>query len=214
MSRIQDNYEFLAGIHFDNELYFNRYTLKLDFRTNPNSAEDQNIAIDRVAYFIHEIVERSVFVNEEDIDVIVKYSNADITVLTVPSPGPVDQVVQATIITKVNAIIGDSLTVTLSEMSSTLGGNVTYIWDASDTTDEVHEFVNNSNGSKWWATVQPRFMSYDHIDDFVAYEKKTPYPLTWGMLSLSLTDKTPDDTVEPTKNNTVIKMSDFPKGKK
>ncbi|MEE8328140.1 MAG: hypothetical protein V3R32_05045, partial [Nitrosomonadaceae bacterium] len=90
MSRMKNQYDFMAGIHFGGELYFNKYSVIIDFYSDGDSMQDQNTGIDRLSYFIYEIVQRSVFVQEDDLVAIKGYAKAGIPVLTVPGPGPFD----------------------------------------------------------------------------------------------------------------------------
>ncbi len=218
MSRIKNDYDFLAGIYF-NGLHFNKYRMILNLYTDTDSPQDQNIAFDRINYFLQEVVQCSVFVASDEEAIIAKYQAAGIPVLIVPAPGPYDQVVQATIVTKLNAILEEMLVITESEISSVSGGYVTHIWDSEDEEDEIHELINDESEEMWWASPEPRFISLK--DDTEQVLK-----LTWEKLKLHWYDEseempteiifTPDPELlkKPmTSDNdeTIIKMSDFNK---
>ena len=159
-----------------------------------------------------------------------KYKTAGIQVLTVPQPGPYDQVVQAIIVTKLNAILEDTLVITDSEISSVAGGFVTYMWSSEDTDDEIHDLVNDEVDEMWWAAPEPRFVSLPVPDEDDEEEVAAPKPeqlvtMAWDKLDLQWYDEAtesepeveivspPDATLTLPQNaaglDTVIKMSDF-----
>ena len=230
MSRLKNDYDFLTGIHINGGLYFNKYRLVLDLYTNTDTPQDQNIAFDRINYFLQEIIQRSIFASNYETVAIERYKAAGIPVLTVPQPGPYDQIVQAIIVTKLNAILEDTLVITEAEISSVAGGFVTYMW-TDDDGDEIHELVNDEVDEMWWTAPEPRFVSLpvpDEDDEDEADEKKkaeTLVELSWETLDLhwyeEATDPEPDVeivftpdaslTIPPSAagSETVIKMSDF-----
>jgi len=220
MARIKNDYDFLAGIYVADGLYFNKYRMVLDLKSISVVPEDQNIAFDRIDYFLHEIVQSSVFVAEDEHEVIAKYKSAGIPVLAIPSPGPYDQVVQAIIATKINAILEEVLELTDSEISSLAGGYVSYLWGNEDYEDEIHEFINSDHAENWWATPEPRFTSLSKLEsDNTAFIE-----MSWEHLKLQWYDESEDPTANiattfPSEElsddesdndtETIIKMSDF-----
>jgi hypothetical protein len=179
-----------------------------------------------MAYFIGEIVSKSIFIHEDDEVAIEKYKQAEIPVLTVPNPGPFDPVVLAVLVTKFNSIMEDTLIITDAELMSQAGGFLTYVWDASDDDDDIHELVNDEDECKWWAVASPRFISYDEGSDVEAIDEEYPFPIQWNMVDLQWSDDIDDGDLEvdfildpnadfkQDEDNTVIKISDFTKPKK
>jgi len=184
--------------------------------------DDHNIAMERINYFMTEVVSRSVFVEEHDTETIVKYTNASIPVLTVPFPGPYDPLIQAVIVTKMNKILEDALIISDSELLSAYGGYVSYVWDAADEEDAIHSYVNDEDDGKWWAVPEPRFASYP--EDMDASDYSDEDTMTWDKLNLHWsTDPDMDELEEEldimlrseTLNGNVLKFSDFnPKKRK
>jgi len=209
----------MAGIYIGNELFFNRFKMNLDLYTNSENMGDHTIGFERINYFIQDIVQRSVFITETDQDGINKLANADIPLLTVPEPGAYDQVVQAVIVTKLNAILEDALIITESEIMSHLGGFVTYVFDVADEDDEdeIHELVNTEDPKKWWAKKEPDYVS-----------GTTETTMTWKDLQLHWVDEEDEDEdleivftpeslkkslTEEKEESTIINMNDFNKKK-
>jgi len=185
MARIKNQFEFISGMHIAGETYFNRYALTIDFYTVDSSPEDQNTALDRIAYFLYDAVARSTFIQEDETKQIDAFTKAGMPVLTVPGPGPFDPVVLAVLVTKMNTIMEDVLVISEAEMISEVSGPLVYIWDSADDDDEVHKLVNDEDETRWWASADPRFGSYPEGVDVVEVEITQPFPLTWEMLNLS-----------------------------
>jgi len=198
MARLKTQFEFMAGIYFDDEIYFNKYSMMIDFYTVSGTIQDQNIAADRLSYLIYEVVSRSIFISETAEKKISALTNAGLTVLTVPEPGPIDPIVLAVLVTKMNAILEGILIITEAEILSDISSPITYVWDEADSDDDVHTIVNDSDETRWWTSIDPRFGSYPADIVVADVEKTQPFPLTWDMLDLDWYD--PDaveiDTVE------------------
>lgn len=225
MSRMKNDFDFVAGVHVGDQLYFNHYRLTIDFYTNSDVMQDHNIAVDRLNYFIQEIASRSIFVSETDYNAIIKYTNAEIPVLTVPAPGPFDPVVLAVVVTKMNAVLEDTLVISDAEIISSVGGFITYVWDAADDEDEIHDLVDEADDTKWWNAPGPRFSSYPEDTDVEEFEEDNTTLITWETLNLHwMEDReddddgsleiifTPDDGSKT--DGKILKFTDFTKPKK
>lgn len=214
MARIKNEFHFLTGINFGDGLTFNKYTVMFDMVTLGNQSEDQEIAFERISYFMHEIVQSSVFMMESDIDNIAKYEAAGINVLTVPKPGPIDPVILAIIVTKVNSIVDGVLAIMEAEINSISGGFVTYVWDYVDEEDPIHVLVNAADSDNWWAASEPRFKSGDSSTHRIHDSWKSLH-LEW--VDDVLLDDIDDEIIEAEAeaeiedSETVIIMSDFNK---
>lgn len=221
MARLKNQYEFMAGMYIEGELYFNRYAMTIDFYTLDGAPEDHNIAVDRMSYFIYDAVQRSMFIHEAEFDQINLLTKAGIPVLTVPDPGPFDPVVLAILVTKMNAMLEGILVITEAELVSEVAGPLIYVWDAADEEDEIHSIVNDSDIVKWWASPAPRFGSYPDGVDVAEVEAKSPFPLSWQDLKLGWYDEyneadldlVVDSVTKGKKQSTVIK-ADFTDPKK
>ena len=212
MARLKNDYDFLAGVFIEGELHFNRYHLVLNMYTTGYTNDDQNTAFARIEYFIQDVVQRSIFVAEDDTAAIARFSAAGIPVLTVPGNAPHDQVVQAVVVTKINAFLESVLVVSQCEIASIVGGFVTYVYDLDDReSEEILEYINDENTDMWWACDDPRFVSMP-----------TPAKpeIDWKELRLEWeADRDPDVEIVFTPEfdadapETVIQMSDFNKDK-
>jgi len=191
---MKNQYDFMAGIYLDGELYFNKYSLIIDFYTLGDAMKDQNTGVERISYFIYETVQRSIFVQENDHATMKSFMKMGVPVLSVPAPGPFDPIILATLVTKMNVILEDTLVISDAEITSAVGGLLTYVWDSADEDDEVHELVNDEDDTKWWASPAPRFASYPAGTDVEEIEEAKPFPLTWDLLNLGwLADEETDE---------------------
>ena len=116
--------DFLAGAHIAGELYFNSYSMLLEFVGSDARAVDQNIAIERITYMTYEVMQKSTFISEADTDTIGLFAKAGIPVVTTPGPFPVDPILLATVVTKMNAITEGVISITKAELASSAGGGI------------------------------------------------------------------------------------------
>lgn len=130
--RIQQSFSFLAGVFDSTEgLLMNEYSLTLDFITNTVNSVEQNIAFDRVNYFIDNIVSNAVFVCDTDSDTGKHLHSAGIRVITLPEE-PYDQIVGLALYAKLNAIMEQRMFITDCEISSRNGRHVSYMHAAEE----------------------------------------------------------------------------------
>jgi hypothetical protein len=219
VARLKNTYKFLANMHVDGATYSNRYSITIDFVTGYESLYDQNIALDRIAYFFTEVVQSCTFIQEDLVDQINLLVAADLTVLTVPGPGAYDPVVLAALVTKINTMLDDVFTITEAELSSELTGPLVYVWDANSD-DEIHTIVNADDDTRWWAAPEPRFASYPKNTNVTLFEKGTPFPISWETLGLEWEDEEDGDDAETNgddvqEDSVTVHKADFkPKLKK
>jgi len=90
MSRLRNEYDFLAGAYFDDELHFNRYHLTIELYTNCDAPEDQSIGFERIGYIVHDVLQRAVFVSETDEQAIQKLVAAGIFSIVYSFQNPYD----------------------------------------------------------------------------------------------------------------------------
>ncbi len=130
--RIQQSFSFLAGVFDSTEgLLMNEYSLTLDLITNTVDSVEQNIAFDRVNYFIDNIVSNAVFVCDTDLDTSKHLHSAGIRVITLPEE-PYDQIVGLALYAKLNAIMEQRMFITDCEISSRNGRHVSYMHAAEE----------------------------------------------------------------------------------
>jgi hypothetical protein len=142
-TKIQRDFAFQAGVHYDNKLLMNIYSLSLIIYVEINCPKEQNIAMERIKHFLFECLENSVFVNEKENRAIDKYIDANIKVCTLPND-PYDQVVMQALMLKLNSITEGRFVVTELTLSSKMSDGVKYF---SDIEDIDEDFAKNEG---WW----------------------------------------------------------------
>lgn len=109
-ARIHKSFDLLTGLHFNGQFYVNQYVIDATFTVDTSSISEQNIAMERIKFFLHECLQHSVFVNQTDLDAIEKYTKAGMTVSTLPEE-PYDQIIGIMLLTKLNSITEGRLTI-------------------------------------------------------------------------------------------------------
>jgi hypothetical protein len=106
------------------------------------SIKEQNIAMDRIIYFLYEVMQNSVLVNSSNPDIINKYQNVDLKVCELPEE-PYDQILAMVLLLKLNSIAEDRLKITDLVIGSSLSDGVRF-----NVVSEVAESA--FSGRYWW----------------------------------------------------------------
>lgn len=142
-TRIERDFSFQAGVHFEGNFIMNVYSLTLAMEVDTMSIVEQNIAMDRIIYFLEDSLANSVFVQNAEKKAIEKYTQADIKVCTVPEE-PYDQIITILLILKLNAITEGRLNITDIYLESELSDSVRFSYD-------IETANHNPFGNKgWW----------------------------------------------------------------
>ena len=149
--RLTNEMEFLAAVWFDGAMKVNRYHLRSHYVTVSTDQREHNIAMDRYKYLIYDLLEHSVFVDQDELQTMLAMNGLGIRVTNLPA-APVDQIINMAIFCKANAVMEDRMTLICSELNSELGDRVTYFCDK----DDVPDFFDREG---WWHSSDTRHMS-------------------------------------------------------
>jgi hypothetical protein len=141
-ARIQRSFDLLVGVHFNSKFHINVYEIELFFNVETESIKEQNIALERIKYFLNEILENSVLCEQSKDKVILDYLNAGIKVCTLPEE-PYDQIIGIMLLTKCNAIAEGRLVITDISISSRMSDGVSC---SHSLDDNMGPFF----GKGWW----------------------------------------------------------------
>ena len=83
-ARINRSFEFQAGVRFDDDFYMNQYDISVDFIVDSESIREQNIALERIKYFLSECLENCIFIQDTETVAIEKYIEANLKVCVLP----------------------------------------------------------------------------------------------------------------------------------
>jgi hypothetical protein len=191
--RIKFPITFTAGIFYNNELQMNNYMVNLSMITNSQDGATNNIALDRIKYFIYHEIESCVFIDSAEVERCKKFIDAGIKITTIPD-NPVDQLVGIMLYYKLSAITEDRLLIEEIEISSSIGEGLIYIHGE-------HENVDDLSVPEWWKTVDLVHCDESLIssDEIVTLANMT----IWRDLNLEWPDE-----VESETGNTVV-FADF-----
>lgn len=134
--------KFVAGLYHEGSVHMNTYDVKIGFITTTDNATDQNVAMDRIKYFVHEVLQSGILINAKDHDVAKKLQSAGFRVLILPEE-PYDQITGIMLFSKLNAISEGNLCITDIDISSYYGDSIHYLHDEEDS---VGPFAENG----WW----------------------------------------------------------------
>lgn len=182
---IQRDFTFQTGVYYEGTFLINAYDIDLTMLVETDSIREQNVAMDRIKYFLHECLETSIFVEATEKKVIEKYIAADLKVCTLPEE-PYDQIITLMLLTKLNAITEGRLLITDIVLSSQLSDGVKFIYD--------YESVNAANPFKngWWmesnANINDLIKTQNKKDKIVKLVKT---PSEWMIAGLEWTEKEP-----------------------
>lgn len=151
-ARIHKSFEILAGLHFSDIFYVNSYIIDLTLNVDSTSISEQNIAMERIKFYLHECLEHCVFVNETYTQQIEKYQDVGMRVCTLPED-PYDQVVGIMLMVKLNHITEGRLTITDLSIESKMSDGVSCLHDIEENTGPFAE-------KGWWNDSTQRISNY------------------------------------------------------
>ena len=140
--RLRYNITFPAASWFEGELMMTNYTLSLNLLTLTMDPQDQNIALERIKYFLLNELHSTIFINQTDDERCEIFTDIGLNVTTLPEE-PVDQVVGIMLFYKLNAIMEGRMKITELVMSSEAGDSIEYFHSENEHTDLFPE-------SGWW----------------------------------------------------------------
>jgi len=145
-TRIEREFAFQAAVHFEGNFLMTVYELVLYMEVDTASIKEQNIAMDRITYFLDECLSNSVFVEATDKKAIEKYLQADIKVATLPEE-PYDQIITILLLSKLNAITEGKLQVNSISLRSGLSDDVKFLYSIYEIENTGNPFRNKG----WWS---------------------------------------------------------------
>lgn len=184
-ARIHRSFDFHAGVYFSGDFYINSYDVDITFNVESESIHEQNIALERIKYLLHDCIEHSIFVHEREEIVIEKYMDAGLRVCTLPED-PYDQVVGIMLLVKLNAITEGRLVPTDVSISSRMSDGVSCLHSLEEDTGPFKQ-------KGWWNEASTKIN--DHKVKNKKVLKLTKHRNDWNELELGWTES---DQIKPT----------------
>lgn len=151
-ARIHKSFDLLAGLYFNNQYYVNAYEFDLSFNVETDSISEQNIALERVHYFLYECLKHAVFIHQSSEAMIDKFMNLNMNVCTLPEE-PYDQVIGIMLMSKLNAITEGRLVITDISITSDMSDGVSCL-------HSIEETMGPFTDKDWWNDSTQRINSH------------------------------------------------------
>lgn len=108
--QIHKDFTFLAAIHFEKKFMLNLYELSAQMEVLTENVREQNIAIERMNYFLGTYIEDAIFIEDTEKEAIQNYNNAGIKTCVIPEE-PYDQIIGMILVNKCNAIMENRIVI-------------------------------------------------------------------------------------------------------
>jgi len=175
-ARIYKNFEFLAAVHFENEFYTNLYEVDVYFNVEADSIKEQNVALERIKFFLNECLQHSVIVDQNDTDAIEKFTEAGMRVCTLPEE-PYDQIIGIMLYVKLNKIVEGRLVITDINVTSSMSDGVSCCYSEDE---NIGPFTSKG----WWSNVSPKINDITTSNKNKKILKIAKNKITWDDLFL------------------------------
>lgn len=142
MSEIIKDFTFLSCVHFDKRFMTNLYEMSASMSVETDNIHEQNVAIERMNYYLTHYLDDSVFVCDTETTAIDNYKNAGIKPCIIPEE-PYDQVVGLILLNKCNAIMENRIIIEDMVFGSKLSNLVRFKID-------IETAVNEYSGKFWY----------------------------------------------------------------
>jgi hypothetical protein len=140
-AKVQKDFTFQSAIHLYDEFMINNFNIDLMISVESDDQREQNVAIERVNYFLLHHIDNCIFVFEDDKKAIDRYEKAGLRVLTLIEE-PFDQIIGMVLLRKLNAIMEGKLVVEDIIIHSKLSSDIKF----RISVEETEEYA----GNYWW----------------------------------------------------------------
>ena len=190
-ARIYTQLNFNAGVYFEGNFFMGSYELDLTIDVVTQSIREQNVALERMKFFLTETLADSIMLQDTEHSQIEKYINADLKVCTLPEE-PYDQVVGIMLLCKLNAVAEGRLHVTDITIGSSMSEDVSCLLSSD-------EFMGPFEANGWWKECSNK------INDLVSNKpnkkivKLIKPGIDWSDVYLNWEDNKPKKETKPTE---------------
>lgn len=144
--KLRKSFDFAAGMVYQKKFLINLYSIELKMVTATSDPNEQNIAYERIRYWIDSVLNDGVLI-ADDSELISAYRETGQRLITLPTE-PVDQVIGFLLFSKFNAITESRLIITDIEISSIHGDSMVYVHNEN-------ESINGFDYTGWWDDSKP-----------------------------------------------------------
>jgi hypothetical protein len=149
--RIKKTFSWCCGVVYQEKFSVNHCSTELSMLTVVPDNEEQNIAYERMKFFVHEVLDDSILISEHS-PLKEVYEKTGANLIYLPEE-PVDQIVGMMLYLKLNAIMENRIVVTDVELWSKVGDSVSYLHSHGES---LKPFTDGG----WWTDPRPTCRSY------------------------------------------------------
>lgn len=142
-TRVKREFNFVAGVWLHGEYQIGMYSFNVFIEILTDDPYEQSVALDRMKYFIDEVVTNSVFIESTESKTIDAFTGLGMKVCVLPLE-PYDQAISIALLLKLNAITEGKFNITNMAFKSQLSDDVEYLIDIEE---EVEVYATKNN---WW----------------------------------------------------------------
>ena len=143
---LKRRFQFATGLVYQEEFQVNSYDVMLSMLTVSTDHDEQNIAYERMKYWVNRVLYDSVLISETS-ERLSAYQSTGQRLVILPEE-PVDQLVGMMLYLKLNAVMENRMVVTGVELSSEVGENMIY-------SHAVSENLGPLQFDGWWSDARP-----------------------------------------------------------
>ena len=149
--RIKKTFGWYCGIVHQEKFSVNHCSTELSMLTVVPDNEEQNIAYERMKFFVHGVLDDAILISERS-PLREAYEKTGARLICLPEE-PVDQIVGMMLYLKLNAIMENRIVVTDVEFWSKLGDSVSYLHSHGE---GLGPFIDGG----WWTDPRPCWQTY------------------------------------------------------
>ena len=174
-TRIEKDWEFNSGLFLSEKLILNSYKITCSMTVETEHIREQNIAMERLNFFIEEIIDSCIFLQKDD-KIIPELKKLGIKICILPEE-PYDQIIGMILLLKLNSILENRLIITDLIIQSKIGDEIKF--------NVIQEIAESFfSGNNWYNSTEICLMDIQKEND-----KKTKivklFSDQWAELGLS-----------------------------
>ena len=152
--RMSKTWGVLANVVWQDRVLCNEYRIRMDWTTATDDSHEQNIAYDRVKYWLFDVMEHSVMI-PQDHELVSAFQATGQRVITLPGD-PIDAVIAMMLFAKISSITEGRIEFTEIAVSSEQGGHVQHLQSADEDAMMFAEPGWWQDPAPVWNTIKPK----------------------------------------------------------
>lgn len=180
--RLKKTYQWYSGVVWKDQFLINSYTASMDLVTKTMDPECQDLAYQRMNYWIYDVMQDAVIIDQAN-TVLGAYQATGQRLIVLPDE-PVDQLIGMMLYCKLNAVMESHMLITDVSISSRAGDEMAYLHCDDESLGPFAE-------PGWWTDAGPKWSDIKgrRGKNNVIAMNRVP---EWKDLGLEWTDPDPD----------------------